>query len=161
MYPRCLKREGSLQEAVCSNSCEAVVESLMRPERLQLRFVEMDARWEIEAHADGEMLNLGKQTVEMLQGGDDALNERIGKICGAIAGDVGYGVDPGARETGLRTLMAALEPLTEDSRALQTFAADAFDRYGAENPDAAENFSADARAFEERFPIGCAGTRTF
>ena len=151
MYPRCLKREGSLQEAVCSNSCEAVVESMMRPERLQLRFVEMDARWEIEAHADGEMLNLGKKTVEMLQGGDDALNERIGKICGAIAGDAGYGVDPGARETGLRTLMAALEPLTEDSRALQTFAADAFDRYGAENPDAEENFSADARAFEERF----------
>ena len=37
MYPRCLKREGSLQEAVCSNSCEAVAEMLLRPEPLTFR----------------------------------------------------------------------------------------------------------------------------
>ena len=28
MYPRCLKKEGELYEALCSNSCEAVVELL-------------------------------------------------------------------------------------------------------------------------------------
>ena len=90
MYPRCLKKEGELYEALCSNSCEAVVELLMRPEQLQLRFVEMDAESSIQAQVDGEMLNLGKKTVELLQESDGSLRERIGKICGAIAGDGGY-----------------------------------------------------------------------
>lgn len=151
MYPRCLKREGEMYEAVCSNSCEAVVENLMRAEQLGFGFVPMDAKSEIEAPADEEMLDLGRRTLEILQG-DGSLVERIGKICGAIAGNEGYGVDPWAMERGLRRLMAALEALKEESEALRRFGADAFARYGADCPDAAENYSADVRRFEARFP---------
>ena len=147
-----MKKEGELYEALCSNSCEAVVELLMRPEQLQLRFVEMDAESSIQAQADGEMLNLGKKTVELLQESDGSLRERIGKICGAIAGEMGYAQEEASLAEGLRALTGALAALSEDSEALRRFAAEAIARYGAENPDAAENFSADARWFEERFP---------
>ena len=152
MYPRCLKKEGSMYEALCSNSCEAVVELLMRPEQLKFKFVEMDAKTEIEARADGEMLSLGKRTVELLQGDAGSLNERIGKICGAIAGDGGYDPKEASLSDGLRALTGALEALSEDSEALRRFAAETIARYGAEKSDAAENFSADVRRFEERFP---------
>ena len=152
MYPRCLKKEGSMYEALCSNSCEAVVELLMRPEQLRFSFVEMDAKTEIEDWADGDMLNLGKRTVELLQEDAGSLNARIGKICGAIAGDMGYVPSEGALSDGLRALTGALTALSEDSEALRRFAAETIARYGAENPDATENFSADARRFEERFP---------
>ena len=152
MYPRCLKKEGSMYEALCSNSCEAVVELLMRPEQLRFSFVEMDAKSEIEARADDGMLNLGKRTVELLQEDTGSLRERIGKICGAIAGDIDYVPKEAMLAEGLRALTGALEALSEDSEALRRFAAETIARYGAENPDAAENFSEDARRFEERFP---------
>ena len=141
-----------MYEALCSNSCESVVELLMRPEQLRFSFVEMDAKSEIEARADDGMLNLGKRTMKLLQNADGSLNERIGKICGAIAGDGGYVPKEAMLAEGLRALTGALEALSEDSEALRRFAAETIARYGAENPDAAENFSEDARRFEERFP---------
>ena len=123
MYPRCLKKEGSMYEALCSNSCEAVVELLMRPEQLRFSFVEMDAKSEIEARADDGMLNLGKRTMELLQEDAGSLRERIGKICGAIAGDIDYVPKEAMLAEGLRALTGALEALSEDSEALRLFAA--------------------------------------
>ena len=152
MYPRCLKKEGKINWSLCSNSCEAVVELLMRPEQLSFHFVEMDAKSEIEAQADDGMLNLGRRTMELLQESDGTLNARIGKICGAIAGDAGYVPQETSLSDGLRALTDALKVLSEDSEALRRFAAETIARYGAEKSDAAENFSADVRRFEERFP---------
>lgn len=151
MYPRALKREGSLYEAVCSNSCEAVVENLMRSEQLRFSFREMDAKSEIEAPVEGELLDLGRRTLEILQGGG-GLPMRVAKICGAISGGASFEMDPSARERGLCSLMGALSSLREESEALRCFGANAFARYGSDCPDAAQNFSADIREFEERFP---------
>ena len=64
--------------------------------------MEMDAKSEIEARADDGMLNLGKRTMKLLQEDAGSLNERIGKICGAIAGDGGYVPEEASISEGLR-----------------------------------------------------------
>lgn len=152
VYPRALKHEGEMYEAVCSNSCEVVVENLMRPERLGVRLVKMDADSEIEDAADGNLLDLGRRAMELLQSDGEALPQRIGKICGLFAGREVAPIDFDARERGLVNLMAMLEELQEESGALRRFGAAAFARYGADCPDAAQNFSMDVAALEARFP---------
>lgn len=142
IYPRSLKREGEMLQACCSNSCEAVVESLMEKDKLRFTFARLDSRPELTDSADVQSLMLGRICMEILQDRAFSLRDRLGKICRMVDE---RNSKAGSAAHALAALLGIQHNLQSNS--LECFIQGVFDRYND-----AEIYLQDARKFEARFP---------
>ena len=151
VYPRSLKSASGELRACCSGSCEAVIETLMR--EAPLRFVEgpLCAAPECVQDMRPEDRALGNACLAQLQNRALPLRDRLGKICGLLAGNGSFPESTDA-QAGLSSLICAMKALREDFASLDCFGAQAMERYDAENSSALEVYRADAAAMEARFP---------
>ena len=151
VYPRSLKRVAGQNRACCSNSCEAVIEALMRPEKLRFTEGALCAAPEYEEAPDPSRLELRQAAMDALEDEAAPLNVRMGNIC-RLLGESEFVPDPGRAEAGMRALMETLEDLCEGSESLKRACAPAFARYASPNSRAIDAYWEDAEALEARFP---------
>lgn len=149
VYPRSLKRLCGQGRACCSNSCEAVIEALMRDAPLSFPSAPLDARPELDEGGDPAALTLGWACISLIQDRSLALDARVGKVCSLLNRGARARRNPGA-EDGLRALMSALEALRPEFRSLDAFGAAAFERYTGTG--SLERHRADMAALRARFP---------
>lgn len=148
IYPRSLKSEGSLNQACCSGSCEAVIEALMEEEQLSLRFTHREARAELHEHPDEFLLKTAPDCMRLLQNREFPLNVRIFQICARVSG-CSQQPDSSNPAEALARLLGCIEKMKDEFSSIQTYGADCLKRY------AGADFSAylqDAEDFEARFP---------
>ena len=146
VYPRSLKREGQLNQACCSCSCEAVIELLMQENQLHFRMAEMNIQPEYTEKRPQEMMKTCAECMWMLQNRDIPLAERIAGICAQLGAEK---TKCGEAEA-LEKLMGVLETLAGDSASIGRFGKAALQRYGAGD---VQKYRADIAAFEARFPL--------
>ena len=147
VYPRSLKKTNNKLEAVCSASCEAVVEMLISKKGLEFSFKEMDEKYKpviIEnLPEDSEMMWLSSR--EILQDRDRSLYDRIISLGGLL------GVE-NIEKISLGNLLSIFEELLETSDTLREYASDVFIRYRGCEKDAEGLYAKDFEAFRKNYP---------
>ena len=151
VYPRSLKEVAGRRKACCSNSCEAVVELLMRREPVGFRTAALSAAPECVTSPEWNVARICRACIERLQDREVPLNRRVAAVCGLLGGAT-PAVDPGRAEEGLRALMGALSEMQGVFGSLRHFGERALERYGADGARAIRNYREDAAAMEARFP---------
>ena len=151
VYPRSLKAVGGERRACCSGSCEAVIETLMRDAPLSFREGALSAAPECMQSMGAAELELGRAALALLRERALPLRERLGKICGLLS-DGAFSLESGGAEAGLSSLIRAMQALRGDFSSLDSFGAQAMERYAPENSSALARYRADAAALEARFP---------
>lgn len=146
VYPRSLREVGGMRRACCSNSCEAVVESLMRAAPLDFVTGPLDARAEFSVEADGENVRLRRACMAALRRRDVSLRARMEEI-GRRTGWRGAGAD-GA--SGWEEVLRILAVEAENSPSLARWGAAAQARYG--DRGAGERLRGDVARMERAFP---------
>ena len=151
VYPRSLKEAAGERRACCSGSCEAVVETLMRDAPLRFAEGTLSAAPECAQGAGARDLETNRACLSLLQDRALPLRARLGKICGLLSDSATAAADSNA-EAGLSGLMRAMNALRGDFSSLDSFGAQAMERYDPENSSALALYRADAAALEARFP---------
>ncbi len=145
LYPRSIRIEGGVRRACCSNSCEAVIETLMRQDRLTVVRRERD----LEAGIAEENIDLTPtfRAIEIIQDRGLPLIDRIGRICAQLGAEENSELAPA---DALKLQLSAMDRLREMSKSLSGVGETAFTRYAGD--DGYENYSADLAAFEAAYP---------
>lgn len=152
VYPRSFKREGGKLRACCSNSCEAVVETLMEKDALDFRLLPLAADAEISDELGAEGMESIHRSILLLQDRSQALRERIAAVCRELGCDENFV----SGEQGLKRLMAILSEIRSESRNLSEYGAAAFERYQGADAWAAycadlERMTADHPRWQQQF----------
>lgn len=147
VYPRSLKNINDNREAVCSASCEAVVEMLISKDRLEFCFKEMDEKYKPEIT---ETLPLNPERLwlssrDILQDRNKSLYDRIISLGRLLSVDK-------TGEISLDILLNILEKLLETSDTLREYASDVFGRYRGCVGDAERLYADDFDAFKKNYP---------
>lgn len=143
VFPRSMHRKGSINRAVCSAGCEAVIEILDRPEKLQIIEVENDLPVNLVNDSSPSLYENLFHYIAILQDSSISLRDRIMKVCRQVKPDF-PDCDPSPAFPD--ELMPAIEKLQPYSPILQ-------DLYESIVPVADwEHYIKEATAFEERFP---------
>ncbi len=87
LYPRSLRREGNMHRACCSCSCEAVVETLLKQDRLTMVCREDDLETALEEDIPEGGNVLIHRCMRLLQDRRLPLLQRIHRICAATGCD--------------------------------------------------------------------------
>ena len=145
LYPRSIRIEGGVRRACCSNSCEAVIETLMRQEQLTIVRRERD----LEVGIAEEKIDLAPtfRAVDVIHDRSLPLTERIDKICAQLGAEARTDLSPAE---AFRRRLSAMSALREMSKSLSAVGEEAFTRYAG--ADGYENFSCDIAAFERAYP---------
>lgn len=145
LYPRSIRIEGGVRRACCSNSCEAVIETLMRQDQLTIVRRERD----LEVGIAEEKIDLAPtfRAVDIIHDRSLSLHDRIDKICAQLGGRMPNEADPAE---SFRRLIFAMDCLREMSKSLSAVGEAAFDRYA--DADGYARFTADIAAFERAYP---------
>lgn len=145
VYPRSMKREGGVNQACCSSSCEAVIEILMDEKQLHLRLAHLPLRPEYAENSDKDMTGTCAECMWALQDRDLPLDARIGNICRML------GCDDAAmdEEAAFNLLIVTLQKLEEGSESMRRFGDHAAVRYSAGGIGL---YRADSARFMEKFP---------
>lgn len=151
VYPRSLKEVAGQRKACCSNSCEAVVELLMRREKVSFRTAELSAAPECVMSPEWNVARICRACVERLQDRRIALNRRLAGVCSMLGGATAA-VEDGWAEEGLHSLMDALSKMQDAFDSLRHFGKRALARYGMGGKGAYQNYCEDVSAMEARFP---------
>ena len=147
VYPRSYKQKNNRFVAVCSASCEAVVELLMKNDSLgfEMKVPKKDIRPEIVETLPSDAEILGDRTVEILKDANKPLCERIREV-GQQLGENRHA------DLALPGLLEALGKLTETSDTLKEYAETVFERYGAAGEKEEQLYKEDLKTFTGRFP---------
>lgn len=147
VYPRSLKKKNDNFEAVCSASCEAVVEMLINKDRLEFGFKEIGEKYKPEITeklpSNSEMLWISSR--EILQDRKQSLYDRIVSLGGVLGADI-------IGKISIDRLLNILEELLETSDTLKEYASDAFVRYRGYEGDAEELYAEDFETFVRNYP---------
>lgn len=146
VYPRSLKSVGGERRACCSNSCEAVVERLMRNEPLEFATGSLEAEVELSMEAGEEEMALQGACLAALRRRDMPLSARIGAI-GRLIGWQGDAVYEGS---GWEEILEVLKVEEENSSSLTRWGAAALDRYG--DGGAGQRLCGDIARMEQALP---------
>ena len=138
MYPRSLKKSGDMNIAVCTNSCEGVIEMLLALKH-PLRF----STQKLAAHPHDDRAGFNPDCVEMMQEPDLPLPQRILRI-------IGKDETSATQEEAIDMLLSALEKIADSANSISDFIGEALQRYAGE--DRAETYAQDAERFERNFP---------
>lgn len=148
IYPRSLKSEGGLNQACCSGSCEAVIETLLDMDQLSFRFARLNVQPELNAAPDESFLETAPDCMRLIQNREHALNVRLGAICARLGAEI-PSAEPQLQDAALKDILSLIEKLKTDHASLQTYAAAALERYAGGDLAA---WQQDAKCFETRFP---------
>ncbi|MDD2648035.1 MAG: flagellin lysine-N-methylase [Eubacteriales bacterium] len=126
VYPRRLEAAGGLKKAVCSNSCEKVIELMMNRETpLSFGKIYIDAEPEITRDIDVGFILYEYDALKTLRRRSLPLSERLRIICGFPCVNAGNDTASSA----LCVLSGMLLSMSENSASLSRFGADSFRRY--------------------------------
>lgn len=151
MYPRNLKQFGDERRACCSNSCEAVIEDLMRDAPVQFIWGKMDAAPECAVEASAAELALGRECAAILQREEIHIGDRLARVCGRLSGRE-FEVRADRMQAGLWALLDALKVEMENVESLRHYGADALNRYGGGDSAALCRYREDLKCMESAFP---------
>lgn len=147
VYPRSLKSEGGMNQACCSGSCEAVIETLMEEDQLSLRFVRRELHAELNENTNHVLLEMAPDCMRILQNREHPLNERIARICARISARE-MQPQENKQEKALGELLDCIQNMQNNFLSIQIYGADCLTRYaGAEFC----TYRRDANLFEARF----------
>ncbi len=149
VYPRSLRAVGEERRACCSNSCEAVIETLMSSQPLKFFQASLDARPEFAQQISLDEAKVDENCICLLQREDLSLRESMREICRVLSGQDFYSEDA---LSGLRQLMEALRVEIKGSSSLQRFGKAALDRYGLGDSSDLERCYLDLKKMRSVFP---------
>ena len=147
VYPRSMKNEGGINQACCSCSCEAVVETLMQEKQLHLRLARLPIKPEYAENSDQDIANTCAECLWTLQDRDLSLPERLRAICDRLKGDVQGGGD---ENQAFARLIRAVEDMEGNSASMRRFADRAAKRYAGGNLSL---YRQDIQIFVQKFPM--------
>ena len=147
VYPRSFRKNGELLEACGSASCEGIAELLLKTERLQFRFENLDAKPELEERDDEVFQKAELRCARILNDRKVPLNQRLASTFEIASG---FPVPVGRVADGLRETLSLLEALLEECLTLEPYAKVCFERYGGD--DAEKRYQNDIEALERAFP---------
>lgn len=138
MYPRSVKKCGDTCLAVCTNSCEGIVEMLMALDR-PLRFSSQP----LAACPHEEHAGFDPACLEMLQKQDLPLAQRILRMIRREASDA-------TMDAAIGMLLSALECVSDSANSIADYISEALQRYAG--GDRAALYAQDAKRFAWNFP---------
>ena len=147
VYPRSYKKVNDRLQAVCSASCEAVVELLMKEERIifGVKPLKDYIKAEIEEHLPEGFADLEKRSTDIFCDKTVSLSDRILKIGELLGTQHVSGIE-------LKQLLKVLEKLLETSDTLEPYASKVFERYAGGDEKAKDLYNEDLKAFIGHYP---------
>lgn len=145
VYPRSYRAENGLLKACCSSSCEAVVELLMRTEKLEFTVTELEAVPEITETTDRDFQENEQRAIELLQDRDLSLTQRIMKIC-----EQNDYIKTGKKAAS--EIIEIIGCLAEESRTLQDYLGSVMKLRNRAESDIEAVLKTAADCFERNFP---------
>ena len=127
VYPRSLKKEGALNQACCSSSCEAVIEILFDESQLHFCLAQLPLRPEYAEDRPADMMKICAQCMWALQDRDVSLGERIRNICALLGCEGEFSGDDAA---ALHTVIEIMKAVAEESPGIRRFGTAAMEKYG-------------------------------
>lgn len=147
-YPRSLKKVNNNLQANCSNSCEAVVELLLKQDKLIFKQVERDDKPNIVIETDSDAYDLSIKFKEMIQDRNVPLNKRIGMICNYLNDDDKDSVDS---INALKQIHDFVKTVSIDSQIYDDFINGLDQRYSLDE-NGLKQFKNDELLFETHYP---------
>jgi len=118
----------------------------MEEEKLQLQFAHLNLQAEYRETKKMDIRKFGKKGLEIMQDRSKFLGMRVRDVCALLTPDENI---PG-EENALKMAMDFLSVMAQESRSLEYFGKNAFERYIGCDADA--NYAEDISAFEKHFP---------
>lgn len=143
LYPRSLKQEDGILEACCSSSCEAVVELLIKVDKLNFIRIDIPEAPKMFTVVNDEETEEEKRVIRRLQNRELPLAKRIEEICFEsewTKSDV----------IGIKELLNRLERLKDGCGSIEPYINEARKLYYKE--EGYERFCEDKRRMSEKYP---------
>lgn len=163
MYPRSVHAENGIVKCVCSASCEAVTEALIREgEPLTFSFHEEDTPLAFSISADKRLPEAFRACLRLLQDRGQSLParlENIGRLMHAFEKTGRFDMDrslklpaPWSAERALKAIVRMLHRLSESSPSLKRFGEAMLSRYLTDDASLYALYCRDRAHFEAVFP---------